>query len=124
MKLCRKVSKKIIIIVANFTNLRVLVSRIDWIVVICKTRNAHNSIELNSECIARQMIFTKPNIDNENMTKILSLFHFVGAPFYETFKKHTFCLRLPFRTTTFHNDLQILQVYLSMRPDHLNCRRY
>ena len=68
MKLCRKVSKKIIIIVAKFTNLRVLVSRIDWIVVICKTRNAQNSIELNSECIARQMIFTKPNIDNEDMT--------------------------------------------------------
>ena len=124
MKMCRKVSKKIIIIVANFTSLRVLVNRIDWIVVICKTLNAQNPIELNSECIARQMIFTKPNIDNDNMTKILSLFHFVGAPFYETFKKQTFCLRLPFKTTTFQNDLQILQVYLVVRLDHLNYRRY
>ena len=124
MLLCRKVSKKMTIIVANFTSVRVLVNRINWIVVICKTRNAQNSIELNSECIARQMIFTKPNIDNENMTKILSLFHFVGVPFYETFKKHTFCLCLPFKTTTFQNDLQILQVYQPVRPDHLNCRRY
>ena len=82
MKLCRKVSKKIIIIVANFTSLRALVNRIDWIVVICKTRNAQNSIELNSKCIARQTISTKPNIDNENMTKILKLFNFVGLVRY------------------------------------------
>ena len=78
---------------ANFTSLRVLVNRIDWIVVICKTLNAQNSIELNSECIARQMIFTKPNIDNENITKILLLFYFVGALFYESYVLSLFAIQ-------------------------------
>ena len=93
MKLCRKVSKKIIIIVANFTSLRVLVNRIDWIVVICKTRNfsfAQNSIESNSECIARQMIFTNSNIDNENILKFFHYFILLVRPFMKRSRNKRF----------------------------------